>query len=240
MKSFSGLGKLDNLQLSYPKAILFDWDNTIVDSMHCIHTALANTFSYMGRDFVEYDKDYSLCRRDMFPKYFGKDCKLAEQIFRKELCKFSTDAISLFNGVEDVLKYIANSSEIFLGIVSNKLSNILHSELEHFGLKHYFKNVVGSGDAIRDKPYSDPVELVLENSGILLSSDVWLVGDSITDIECAINSNITPILYKSNYDDRIIDKQYFKIDSHEEIISILENLKHKESDKGIVNTRDNK
>lgn len=220
MESESGL---DLLQLQYPKAILFDWDNTIVDSMHCIHIALENTFKKMNKDFSKYDKERCLGRRDTLQKHFGEKWEVANEIFVNELKNFSVDDIVVFSDIEEVLKYIADSN-IFLGIVSNKLSIGLHNELEHFGLKKYFQNIVGSGDAIRDKPYKDPVILVLENSGIAPASDVWLVGDSITDIECAINSNITPILYKSNYTK--IEEKCIKINSHVEIISMLENIKN--------------
>jgi len=67
-----------------PEAIIFDWDNTLVDTWPVIHAALAETFAHFGRepwslDFVRRNVRRSL--RDAFPTLFGDDFADATAIF---------------------------------------------------------------------------------------------------------------------------------------------------------------
>ena len=45
-----------------------------------------------------------------------------------------------------------------------------------------------------DKPACDPVHLALEGSGVVAGEEVWFVGDTSVDMECAINSGCVPVL----------------------------------------------
>jgi phosphoglycolate phosphatase-like HAD superfamily hydrolase len=71
----------------------------------------------------------------------------------------------------------------------------LHKEVAKLEWAGFFDVVIGAQDAARDKPAADPVLLALKDSGIAPSSEVWLVGDSVTDLECAKNAGISAILY---------------------------------------------
>ena len=65
---------------------------------------------------------------------------------------------------------------------------------EHLGWDRYFGRMVGAGDAARDKPADDPVALALDGSGIRPGDDVWFVGDTDIDIDCAHNAGCIPVL----------------------------------------------
>ena len=57
---------------------------------------------------------------------------------------------------------------------------------------------MGSGDAARDKPATDPVQLALYKTGILPGSDVWFVGDTWVDVACGRASGCFTILLGDN------------------------------------------
>ena len=81
------------MTLSAPKAIIFDWDNTLVDTWPVIHEALNKTFAQMGHkpwtiDMVKQKVARSM--RDSFPDVFGKDWQEAT-----EICQQSFRAIHL-------------------------------------------------------------------------------------------------------------------------------------------------
>ncbi|MFN7095475.1 MAG: HAD hydrolase-like protein, partial [Burkholderiales bacterium] len=40
-----------------------------------------------------------------------------------------------------------------------------------------------------------PIDLALKGSSIIPSQEVWFVGDSLTDMECAYNAGCTAIFY---------------------------------------------
>ena len=57
-----------------PRGILFDWDNTLVDSWAVIHEALVVTFEAMGLAPWTLDETKQRARhslRDAFPRLFG-------------------------------------------------------------------------------------------------------------------------------------------------------------------------
>ena len=62
--------------LPAPKALLFDWDNTLVDTWSVIHHALAVTFEAFGRTPWTLEETRQRVRasaRDAFPELFGED-----------------------------------------------------------------------------------------------------------------------------------------------------------------------
>jgi phosphoglycolate phosphatase len=79
-------------------------------------------------------------------------------------------------------------------VVSNKTGAILRLEVERLGWTGLFGSIVGAGDAAADKPHAAPVMLALGPSGIAAGEEVWLVGDTEVDVECALNSGVVPIL----------------------------------------------
>ena len=57
-----------------PKAIIFDWDDTLIDNWQAIHTALNLTLVTMGHERWSFEKTKSNVRRSMrdsFPELFG-------------------------------------------------------------------------------------------------------------------------------------------------------------------------
>jgi phosphoglycolate phosphatase len=47
-----------------------------------------------------------------------------------------------------------------------------------------------------DKPAVEPVDLALAESGIPRGADVWFVGDTDIDMNCAINAGCLPVLLR--------------------------------------------
>ena len=55
---------------------------------------------------------------------------------------------------------------------------------------------MGATDAARDKPAADPVTLALEPVQLAGGEDVWFVGDTTVDLECAYNTGCLPVLIR--------------------------------------------
>ena len=180
-----------------PKAVLFDWDNTLADTWPIIHEALHATFTAMGHkpwtiEQTKQNTHFSL--RDAFPNLFGDRWQEAREIYFHTFLKVHLEKLAIMPQAEEVLQYLRGRG-VFMGIVSNKTGNYLRQEVEYLGWKHYFDAVVGAMDAETDKPTAAPLLLALKNSGIAPGREVWLVGDAVTDIECAFNADCTPLFY---------------------------------------------
>jgi phosphoglycolate phosphatase len=183
-------------RLPRPRAILFDWDNTLVDSWATIHAALNEAMRAMGRPLWTLDETRARARRSLresFPQYFGESWQEARQIYFDAFARIHLERLAALPGRGELLAEFA-AAGIFLGVVSNKTGPFLRREVDRLGWTKWFGSVVGAGDAEMDKPHAAPVRLALAPSGLGSGDPVWYVGDNEIDIECAANSGCVPIL----------------------------------------------
>lgn len=196
--------KLAFEQLQKPQAVIFDWDNTLVDSWPLIHHAIDETMEAMGRRKWGEKKVRDTVHKSMresFPSIFGKRWQEAGKIYKDSYDKFC-NSVKLLPAAYDLIKTLSNNN-ILLFVVSNKFGSNLRKEVEQIGLSKYFFSVIGAQDANSDKPSRDPVDLALMGSDLDPKKDlIYFVGDTLADIECAYNSGCKPIIF-SNQENEI-------------------------------------
>jgi phosphoglycolate phosphatase len=183
-------------RLARPRAILFDWDNTLVDSWVTIHEALNITMAAMDKplwSMQETKEKVRLSLRESFPRHFGERWEEARRIYLDKFSAIHLDRLTVLPGRGELLQELAGEG-IYLGVVSNKTGALLRREADVLGWSALFGAIVGAGDAAADKPDTAPVRLALEPSGIAPGEMVWFVGDTGVDIECARNSGCVPVL----------------------------------------------
>jgi phosphoglycolate phosphatase len=187
-------------RLARPRAIIFDWDNTLVDSWATIHDALNFLMAAMERPPWTIDETRERVRlslRDAFPAIFGERWEEARQIYMDRFRAIHLERLTPLPRREAMLRALAADGH-YLAIVSNKTGAVLRSEAAHLGWSELFGAIIGAGDAHTDKPHSAPVELALRPSGITPGPDVWFVGDTAVDMECALASGCVPVLLGSD------------------------------------------
>jgi phosphoglycolate phosphatase len=178
-----------------PRALIFDWDNTLVDSFGTIHAALVDTQRAMGVEPWSFDETKQRTRqslRDHFPKLFGARWEEARDKFYAAFEQQHLLHLKALPGAEQFLHDAA--PHCLLAVVSNKTGRYLRREAQHLGWDKLFHRVVGATDCARDKPSPEPVLRALEESQIEPGRDVWFVGDTEIDMECAYNSGCTAVL----------------------------------------------
>jgi phosphoglycolate phosphatase len=180
-----------------PRAILFDWDNTLVNTWPLIHAALNMTMRHMKHEEWSYEKvtnEVKQSMRDSFPGLFGDRWKEAADFYQASYRAIHLEQLQPLPDVLEMLAAIDRRS-VFVGVVSNKQGPTLRKEIEALGWEHYFDVAVGASDAARDKPHADPVLLALKDTGIEPAADVWFIGDTGVDLAVAQTTCCTPILY---------------------------------------------
>lgn len=185
-------------RLPPPKAVLFDWDNTLIDSWVVIHEAMNTTLAHFDMETWSLDETRGRVRksmRDSFPTLFGDQWQDAADVFYARYREIHVERLVPLPRSEDMLKSLHDQG-VFMAVVSNKMGQYLRLEAKHLGWDRYLTNLVGANDAEQDKPAMDPVHMALENSGHIPHSDVWFVGDADIDLECGINAGCTPILVR--------------------------------------------
>ena len=181
-----------------PKAIIFDWDNTLIDSWQVIREAFNATFDDYGLPhwtLQETEQRVAKSMRDSFPALFGDDWEQAGKVFHGHFKDIHLDRLKPLDGAQEALAELSDLG-IYLGVVSNKTGAFLRDEAEKLGWDKHFGHIIGAGDADKDKPAPDPVTMALQDSGIGLGDEVWFVGDAKIDLECALNANCIPILVR--------------------------------------------
>jgi phosphoglycolate phosphatase len=179
-----------------PRAILFDWDNTLVDSWATIHEALNFLMRAMDKpewSLADTREKVRLSLREAFPLHFGERWEEARDIYLEHFRAIHLDRLQPLPGREAMLNRLAHEG-IFLGVVSNKTGDLLRREIARLGWSELFGSIVGAGDAALDKPACDPVHLALQPSGVIAGDEVWFVGDTAIDMECAENSGCVAVL----------------------------------------------
>lgn len=185
-------------RLANPRAVIFDWDNTLVDTWPVIHGALHHTFAALGLEPWTLEQTRARVKksmRDSFPELFGGEWERAAEIYQQHYRSCHLENLDPLPLAEEVLRHFRAQPSLYVAVVSNKRGNTLRKEVEHLGWNGYFDALVGSGDAAYDKPHAAPVHLALEASGVAPGEDVWFIGDSAIDLECAGMTGCTPLLY---------------------------------------------
>lgn len=186
------------LALPKPKAVIFDWDNTLVDTWPLIQHAIDTTMIAMGKQPWGLEKvrnEVHKSMRESFPEIFGDRWQEAGEIYKNTYRSTHLDHICFLPSALDLINSLYNA-EILQFVVSNKIGITLRKEVKKLQVAEKFFAVIGATDANSDKPSAAPVELALMGSGIDPKKDeVWFVGDTIADIECAYNSGCRPIVF---------------------------------------------
>ena len=185
-------------RLPPPRAVLFDWDGTLVDNWGVIHGALNDVLEAWGMPRwtrEEAMERISRSQRDSFPTLFGPRWQEAREAFYRGFEARHLADMVVLPGAADLLSTLTETG-LVLGVVSNKQGGYLRRESTHLGWNRHFHSLVGAGDAARDKPSADPVHLALASTGIAAGPDVWFVGDSSTDVATAHASGCTAILVR--------------------------------------------
>lgn len=185
------------LKLPIPKAILFDWDNTLVNTWPLIHAALNMTMRHMNHEEWSYEKVTTVVKqsmRDSFPALFGDRWKEAADFYQASYRSIHLEQLNPLPHVLDMLGAIPRN-RTFVGVVSNKQGSTLRKEIAALAWEQYFDVAIGASDAARDKPHAEPVLLALKDTGIAPGPDVWFVGDTGVDLGCAQVTGCTPVLY---------------------------------------------
>ncbi|KLN61341.1 HAD family hydrolase [Kiloniella spongiae] len=183
---------------SFPKAVVFDWDNTLIDSWISIHHALSVTFNEMGQDpwTLEEVKDrVRASARESFPKIFGDKVEIATKIFYNTYEASHLDVLAPLPQAKELLEFLV-SQGVYLSIVSNKKGYILRKEVTHLGWDGFFQNIIGANDAAKDKPDPGVMDLALKGSELSQDKGVWFVGDTDIDLQCAHNCACYPVLIR--------------------------------------------
>ena len=182
--------------LKQPRAILYDCENTLVDTWPTIVESYHDTFTALGQTpwTAEEVRDRAHgSLRDAFPTLFGPRAGEAEKVFYETFLRIHLERLTPLPGAEELLAR-CNDLGCYVAVVSNKVGDNLRAELAHLGWQRWIRRAVGARDCLRDKPAPDPILKALDGTGIAPDETVWMVGDTPADLKCAHAAGCLPVL----------------------------------------------
>ncbi len=177
-----------------PRAIVWDWDNTLIDAWAGIAAGLNVVLAEHGMAPWTLAEARARIRgsvRDTFPAMFGPGWRRAADRLREAMLACHLDHLALLPGTGAAL---AAASAWPMAIVSNKEGALLRREVAHLGWLSRFGAVVGAGDAAADKPHPAPIWHALGIIRVNPGPDVWYVGDTGSDMQAARAAGCTAVL----------------------------------------------
>jgi len=178
-----------------PAALVWDWDNTLVDGWLAIAAGLNAAFATFGLPQWSLEEVKARVRRSLresFPELFGVDWERARDIFYAEVRARHLGVLTAMPGSEAALR--AGAALAPMAVNSNKQGALLRAEAEQLGWASLFRALVGAGDAVADKPDPAPMRLALRDCGVEPGPAVWYIGDTALDMQAARAAGCTAVL----------------------------------------------
>ena len=175
------------------KYLLFDLDGTLTDPKEgictCVQYALAS-FGIQEPDLDKLEPFIGPPLKESFMQFYDMNEEQAQAAVEKYRERFRDTGIfenRLYDGIPQMLRTL-NSKGMFLAVASSKPTVFAERILEHFGIRSYFKAVVGSElDGTRTEK-NEVVEEALRQlfgDAPVEKNKVYMIGDRRFDIEGA-------------------------------------------------------
>lgn len=195
------------MNIAPPKAVFFDWDGTLVDSLAFLESAHDHILSVFKQPHREKDwfgaKYFGQPREYIYTDIYKERSEEAKPLFEAYVRDNHIGALEPMDGAEEMLQLL-HSHNIPMGVVTNKVREFVGPEIKHFEWDPYFKSLVGANEASDDKPSAAPLLLAIERANLDIDiSDVWYIGDTRADMGCAKNAGAKMVYleYLSRDDD---------------------------------------
>jgi HAD superfamily hydrolase (TIGR01549 family) len=170
------------------KAIFFDWDGTLVDSLPMLfeaHNHVREKLGYPLWSRDEYAQAIVYSTRELYPRLYGERSEEARGVLTDFIKDNHLSRIKVMEGVIELLDELSEQ-DVIMGIVSNKTHEILGIEVKHLGWDKYFGIYNGAGVAALDKPSGVPLmhALAMHPAKPAIENVIY-VGDMESDLSCA-------------------------------------------------------
>ncbi len=176
------------------KAILFDLDGTLVDSLSVIIDSYRPAFAEHN---IPYPGDKQIAALigvglDVIIRSFApiEAVDALSKSYREYyLMQQRSGAVQLFPTIKTDLLALKNAGFI-LGIVTSKMSRFTREFLQQTKTTELFEIVIGAEDVVYKKPHPEPLLTAASRVGLAVG-DCLYVGDTVHDGEAARSAKMT-------------------------------------------------
>ncbi len=180
--------------------VIFDIDNTLVDSKRIVVDYYRRMFEALGRSFPEGEDQafYKLAEPEIYARFFQDPSIWDKAKVLKNQMNFDdlTRRLRLMPYARETLD--ALSGKVRMAVATNRESSVF-LVLENFKLSHYFEAVASLMDVKTPKPAPDMMVYLLDTMGVS-AEETLFVGDAETDAQSARAAGVKSLLVGSDHD----------------------------------------
>lgn len=168
-----------------PRAVLFDLDGTLVDTVELILASYRHTVAVHALEPVSDDvwlEGLGIPLRVQFTRFTSDPAEI-QALVRTYLDHneiHHDQLVAEYPGALEGVRHL-HAEGIRLGVVSSKMHGGLERSLSSGGYEDLFEVLVGGDDVENPKPHPEPVLMALEQMGVA-PGDTIFVGDSPHDM----------------------------------------------------------
>lgn len=178
------------------RIIMFDMDGTLIDS----GTSITNTINHVRENigFERLEKNYILEKvndpnintSEFFygTKEFTKQQTVLFEEYYNANC---LNDLEIYNGIQKLIDDL--KSDFTLAVATNANSTFAKKMLNHVGIGHHFKTILGYDSVEKAKPHPEMIYKILDEHNIE-NHNAQVVGDSHKDIMAATNAGVDSVL----------------------------------------------
>ena len=178
------------------KAVLFDFDGTIMNTNDIIIQSWQHTFRTIeGKErpleeiTPSFGEPLSVTMKKFFPK---RDTDEMVGTYRDYQRSVYAESVHMFPGIADVISTL-KANDYLVAIVTSRLWESTTQGLYKFDIAHMFDAVVSAEDTTVHKPDPAPCLICLDKLGVKPEEAIF-VGDSKFDVLCAKNAGVQSVL----------------------------------------------
>ncbi len=190
----------------WPKAVVFDLDGTLIDSVADIADSLNHALGERGYPPFDTAK-VRLMIGGGIPKLIER-AFLAHGLEPSDMMPVINDFLriyatsgmaktTLYDGAKPLLEHL-HASGIKIGLCTNKQQDMTDLILKSLGIGGYFGSVIGERPDLPRKPDAAPLRLCLSELGVM-PHEAIMVGDSAADTGVARAAGVRVVLVSYGY-----------------------------------------
>lgn len=182
--------------MSRPRAILFDLDGTLLDTIELLLGSMRHAFAgHPGRRPTtdEWIAGIGTPLRTQLREFLGSDEEVEQVVarYRSYQQTHHDRLMRCYDNVTATLE-VLHARGHPLGVVTSKMNDLMNRGLERVGIARLITAAVGCDSCARHKPDPEPVLVALRQLGYQ-PSEAMFVGDSPHDMKAGRAAGVTTI-----------------------------------------------
>ncbi len=178
------------------KAVFFDLDGTLVDTLDDLTNAMNFALSLLGQPSIGRDECREMIGKGLAVfayKALPENVKHLQQPLINEMKKrYLTTCFEETTIYPGVLEFVDQCRQkgLKLAVISNKENTLTHKIVQHYFGPERFECILGQKEGLKIKPDPAPVYWVMNELGISNPKEVLYIGDSDVDAQTALNAGV--------------------------------------------------